>query len=357
MNYKTILITGGCGFVGSNLAEKIHDTYPGTTVIALDNYYRAGSELNKTRLEKKGIKVVKGDVRNMDDLNFSEKIDLIIECAAEPSVLAGLNESPRYLIDTNLNGVINCLEVARKHSAAFIFLSTSRVYPVKELNALQLEEAPTRFEISKNQSLEGVSEHGINENFGTGSARTLYGTTKLAAELFVSEYAEVYKVPAIINRCGVITGPWQFGKVDQGVIALWVGRHTFKSGKLSYIGFGGVGKQVRDYIFIDDLFKAIQLEMEHFGKYAGQTFNIGGGRECSVSLQELTQICQKVTGNTIDIEKSTEDRPGDIPLYITDSRKFAKLSGWKPTTMPEEAVKSIHEWMLANADALKKVLG
>ncbi len=356
MNYKTILITGGCGFVGSNLAEKIKKTYPDARVIAMDNLYRKGSELNAQRLEKMGVEFKKGDVRKRDDFTFDIKIDLIIECAAEPSVMAGLSESPLYAVDTNLNGAINCLELARTNDSSLIFLSTSRVYPVQELKEIVLTESRSRFEIDSHQTLKGVSDFGISEEFSLGNVRTLYGATKLASEFIIKEYAENYHIPSVIDRCGVITGPWQFGKVDQGVFSLWVARHIYRSKKLSYIGFGGTGKQVRDFIHIDDLFNAVKFQMENLSNWSGEVFNIGGGREQSLSLCELTELCQSLSGVKLEIDQVKKDRVGDIPLYISDCRKFQKMSNWKPRIGPKEAIKSLFDWMNEYKELLKPIL-
>src|SRR5690606_7583876 len=151
---------------------------------------------------------------------------------------AGLDGAPSYLVQTNLGGTLNCLEWARRQGAAVVFLSTSRVYSIAPLREVGLRETETRFEIAESQALPGVSAAGVAEDFPTHLPRSLYGATKLASEMMVQEYAEAYGVPAVINRCGVIAGPGQFGKVDQGVFTLWVANHYF--GKpLRYTGFGG----------------------------------------------------------------------------------------------------------------------
>jgi CDP-paratose 2-epimerase len=250
VNYRSILVTGGAGFVGSNLALKLKQRYPELQVATLDNLKRRGSELNISRLQQAGVKFIHGDIRNREDLpQFG--IDLILECSAEPSVLAGYDNSLSYLLNTNLVGTLNCLELARKQQAGFIFLSTSRVYSIEALNSMCYSEAETRFVLSDEQPYPGASAFGVAENFCLQGARSLYGATKLASELFVEEYVSAFSLKAIVNRCGVITGPWQMGKVDQGVFALWMARHYFR-GERSYIGYGGTGKQVRDFLHIDD---------------------------------------------------------------------------------------------------------
>ena len=355
MYHKNILITGGAGFVGSNLAIKLKEKYPGSEIIALDNLKRRGSELNLTRFKEKEIKFIHGDIRNKEDFEEIGKVDLILECSAEPSVLAGLNSSPDYLINTNLLGTINCLELARRNDSAFIFISTSRVYPIDPINKLDYLEEETRFTLADKQTIKGVSKEGISEKFPLQGARSLYGTTKLASELILEEYIYSYNIKGIINRCGVITGPWQMGKVDQGVFVLWVARHIF-GGKLSYIGYGGKGKQVRDFIHIDDLFDIIDIQINNIKKFSGETYNVGGGLENSVSLQELTKVCEKITGNKIEIGKVAEDRPADLKLFISDCSKIKNLSGWKPKKNIETTVSDIVKWILDNKIRLKNIL-
>ena len=149
---QTMLVTGGAGFVGSNLAVAFKRKYPERTVIVLDNLKRRGSEFNVPRLVAEGIRFIHGDIRNPEDMEFDDKIDVLLECSAEPSVLAGFGGSPKYLINTNLTGTINCLEVARKNAADVVFLSTSRVYPYDPINAIGLREEESRFVCSSTPS-------------------------------------------------------------------------------------------------------------------------------------------------------------------------------------------------------------
>lgn len=355
MKYKKILITGGAGFVGSNLALKLKNKYPQTDIVALDNLKRRGSELNISRLKEAKINFVHGDIRCREDFEEIDKIDLILECSAEPSVLAGINSSPSYLINTNLLGTINCLEFARENRADFIFLSTSRVYPIKLINNLNFKETTNRFILESKQKIIGASKYGIAENFPLLEARSLYGATKLCSEILLQEYIDTYNLKGIVNRCGVITGPWQMGKVDQGVFVLWVARHIF-GGKLSYIGYGGEGKQVRDFIHIDDLFDILDIQLNNINKFNGGIYNIGGGIKNSVSLQELTKICEEITGNKIKINSIKETRPADLKLFITDSRKIMKLTSWKPKKNIKETIIDIADWINKNKSQLKSIL-
>ena len=352
-SYRNILITGGCGFVGSNLALRMKTAYPSAAITAFDNFSRRGSELNRPRLEREGIHIVEGDVRNREQLE-SLSPDLILDCAAEPSVLAGRDGTPLYVTDVNLGGTLNCLELARKHKADFIFLSSSRVYPIAPINALAWEETTTRYTLAAQQTTLGASGDGISEEFPLEGTRTLYGATKLASELFVQEFISTFGIRGVINRCGVIAGPWQFGKVDQGFVPLWVARHLF-GGNLSYIGFGGEGKQVRDIIHIDDLCAAILLQLEHMEEVSGEVFNIGGGVKNTVSLTELTALCREVTGKETPIDIIPEGRPGDIRFYISDYERFAKRFGWKPQNDMKKIVQDTYDWMKENEDIVRPI--
>ena len=350
-----ILITGGAGFVGSALAISLKTNYPNYEILALDNLKRRGSELNLSRLKQAGVEFVHGDIRSKEDFDALPAVDKIIEASAEPSVLAGLDGTPDYLINTNLFGTVNCLNYALKHRADFIFLSTSRVYPIKTLETLNFEEAETRFVLAKNQPVKGASERGIAEDFPLDGPRSLYGTTKLASELIIQEYNEFYGLKTVISRCGVITGPWQMGKVDQGVMVLWIAKHYFEQ-QLAYIGYGGTGKQTRDMLHIADLYRLIDWQLHNLEQVNGEILNAGGGVQSSASLQELTKVCQTVTGKTIAIKQVTENRTADIRLYITDNTKVTRLTGWEPKIGIQQIVEDIHTWLDANRAALEPIL-
>lgn len=351
-----ILITGGAGFVGSSLALELKANYPDYEIICLDNLRRKGSELNVSRLSKAGILFTHGDIRNKEDFDVLPNVDFVIEASAEPSVLAGIDGgTPDYLMNTNLFGTVNCLNYAVRSKASFIFLSTSRVYPIKTIETLNFEEESTRFALSNSQEILGVSSRGIAENFPLDGARSLYGTTKLASELIIQEYNEFYGLKTITNRCGVLTGPWQMGKVDQGVMVLWIAKHYFQK-KLSYIGYEGSGKQTRDMLHVKDLYRLIDWQMHHIDEVNGETYNVGGGLDVSISLQELTAICQEVTGKTIPIDKVLGNRPADIKLYITDNNKVTEKTGWKPEIGIKQIVEEITAWLNEFEEELKPIL-
>jgi CDP-paratose 2-epimerase len=359
MGFESVLITGGAGFVGSNLALLFRRAMPGLAVTALDNLKRRGSELNVPRLRDAGIAFVHGDVRCPEDLEALPAFDLLIDCSAEPSVQAGVAGgaagTPLYVLHTNLTGTINCLELARRRGAAFLFLSTSRVYPIATLNGLPFEEADTRFRWIARPGAAGFSEHGIAEDFPLAGARSFYGASKLACEQVLQEYVYNYGMKALINRCGILTGPWQMGKVDQGVVTLWVAGHYF--GKpLRYTGFGGQGKQVRDLLHVEDLFDLLMRQLRMLDKWDGRVYNVGGGPGVSVSLLELTQLCERVTGRRLPIAPVPETAAVDLRIYLTDARKAQQDFGWKPSRSAEQIVRDIHQWIDRHADSLKPIL-
>ena len=350
-----ILITGGCGFVGSNISINLKKDFPNFRIIAFDNLKRRGSELNINRLKEAGVDFFHGDIRNFEDFDPIGEVDIVIDAAAEPSVLSGINSTPDYVINTNLTGTINCLRFAQKCKAKFILISTSRIYPIQQLLKINYSEGENRFEIDSKQQLIGISENGISEQFPLEGARSFYGSSKLSSELFLQEYSEFYGMDYIINRCGVITGPWQMGKIDQGVVVLWLAMHYWNR-KLSYIGFGGTGKQLRDIIHVHDVYELIKMQITNFDLFKNNTFNVGGGTDVSVSLKELTALCEKITGNKIEISSVIENRPADIPIYVTDNSKVTNLSGWKPSKSVNDIINDTFAWMTENENILKTFL-
>jgi CDP-paratose 2-epimerase len=353
---QTILITGGAGFVGSNLAILLKEKYPHYSIVCFDNLKRRGSELNLGNLKDHSIQFIHGDIRDKNDFDqIQALVHCVIDAAAEPSVSAGLDANTAYLIDTNLNGTINTLNFSLKHKANFIFLSTSRVYPIKLIEEIEVVEAETRFELAPVQKVNGVNHNGISETFPLTGSRSLYGATKLASEMMVEEYNEMFGLKTVINRCGVITGPRQMGKIDQGVVVLWMAKHFWKK-NLSYVGYGGSGKQVRDMIHVKDLFKVVDQQIHQIEKFNGQVFNVGGGRKVSSSLQELTKSCQMITGNKIPIHPIPETRKADVKLYISDIAKINTLTDWTPEILVDEILEDIFLWIKNNEHQLKPIL-
>lgn len=314
-----VLITGGAGFVGSNLATSLRATIPDAEVVALDNLYRRGSELNLPRLAAAGVRFHRGDVRDPGSFPAGP-FDFLVECSAEPSVLAGRDGPPDYLFQTNLVGAYHCLEKARAWGAGFLFLSTSRIYPVARLESHPWREGQTRF-AWEDRGVPGITSRGVAEALDLSGARSLYGATKLAAEHLIEEYRETYGLQAAVDRCGVVAGPWQFGKADQGIVAHWVMAHHFRR-ELAYIGYGGQGKQVRDILHVEDLCDLIVAQLRQFDAWDGWCGNVAGGLGNSISLSELTGLCRELTGNPLPIAAVPENRPSDLRIFIADCTRL-----------------------------------
>lgn len=350
-----IIITGGAGFVGSTLCLALKNKYPNYTIVAFDNLKRRGSELNLIDFKKNNIEFIHGDIRNNEDILSIGKFDVLIEASAEPSVTAGLDSDPTYVINNNLYGSINCFNACIKNKAKLIFLSTSRVYPIDTIEKALYREEETKFLFTDNQNIEGISHNGISEALSLDGARSFYGTTKLSSELFIEEYAAFYGLQAAITRFGVIAGPRQMGKTDQGVVTLWMAKHYWKQ-SLKYIGYGGKGKQVRDLLHVDDLVELIDYQIHNIEKFTGKVYNAGGGLQNSASLQEMTAICEKITGNKIQIDEVVETRTADLRIYITNNSKIENEIGWKPKKSVETIFRDIFHWIKENEKQLESIL-
>ena len=309
-----ILITGGCGFVGSNIAIFLKKKLKKVNICSLDNLTRKGSSQNRNRLLKYNIKNYKINIEKYEKIKSLKKFDLIIDCCAEPAIEVSKKE-PDRVFNTNLMGTFNILKKCVNDKANIIFLSSSRVYSIRKLRALVKDlNIKSPLKIKKK----------ITENFETESASSLYGFTKIASEKLIKEFFFNTNLKYLINRFGVISGPWQFGKQDQGFASLWVAKHFFKK-RLSYIGFGGNGHQVRDIIHINDVCNIILLQIQNLKKINNQTFNIGGGERNKISLQDLTIKCEKITKNKIKISKNKRTSLFDIPYFVTDNSKFTNF--------------------------------
>ena len=334
-----ILITGGCGFVGSNIAIYLKKKYKNAQISSVDNLIRKGSKLNRNRLNRFKIKNYNLNIEQYSKLKNLPKFNLVIDCCAEPAIEASKKE-PNRVFHTNLIGTFNVLKKCIKDKANIIFLSSSRVYSIDNLNDLIKSK-----KILKPLKIKKI----INEKFSTNSASSLYGFTKFASEKLIKEFFYKTKLKYIINRFGVIAGPWQFGKQDQGFVPLWVAGHLFKK-KLSYIGYGGNGYQVRDLLHIDDVCKIIYLQIKKLNKINNETFNIGGGPRNSISLKNLTKKCEILTKNKIKIKKISQTSDFDIPYYVTDNKKIQRYYGWLPSKNINKILSDIYFWLQNNKE-------
>lgn len=324
-------------------------------MLAVDDLSRRGSELNVARLEVGGVRFLHGDVRDGEFMRTLPAADAVVVAAAETSVLAGVYDSPETVVSTNVAGAVNAFEVARRGGGLVALVSSSRVYPAGRIGEIELVETPTRFQIAERQAIAGVSPQGISERFPMDGARTIYGATKLAAELLLAEYAETHGVTAIIDRFGVLAGPWQMGHAAQGVFTYWMLAHVF-GWPLTYVGYGGAGKQVRDLLYVNDAADLIARQLDAPERWKGGVFNVGGGSAVSLSLRETTALCAEIVGRTVPVAAEPRDRPGDIPIYLADMTALSEVTAWRPALGAAEILERIHRWVVDHEFELRSVL-
>lgn len=349
-----ILITGVCGFVGSTLARALVQSGFQGEIFGLDNFIRPGSETNREELKRLGVVLTHGDLRSASDLETLPAVDFVIDAAANPSVLAGVDgkTSSRQLIEHNLLGTVNLLEFCKQHHAGLVLLSTSRVYSIPPLAGLPVRTVHGAFEPDSQSTLPvGVTPAGVDESFSTQAPVSLYGATKLASEALALEYGETFGLPVFINRCGVMAGAGQFGRPDQGIFAYWLNSYLRRR-PLSYIGFGGAGHQVRDCLHPRDLIPLLEKQF-HAGKLAvaDRIINCSGGRASARSLLQLSEWCAAKFGPH-PVAANPAPRPFDIPWMVLDSAKAARIWGWQAQTSTETILDEIAQHAVAHPDWL-----
>ena len=372
-----IFISGVCGFVGSELALGLRRA--GHEVCGCDNFIRPGSQLNEARLEKAGVEFWKGDVRFEKDLELAKGIDWVIDAAANPSVLAGVDgkTSSRELLEHNLWGTVNLLEVCKREDAGLILLSTSRVYSIEALCGLPVKDKGSAFVLEESGA--SFSPAGITEDFSTAAPISLYGASKLASEQIALEYGSAFGFPVWVNRCGVMAGAGQFGKADQGIFSFWI--HSWaREAPLKYIGFGGTGHQVRDCLHPEDLLGLVlkqmsgketkrprdqetkrpegeKAESEKDGRWEGgkvverRIFNVSGGIASAMSLNQLSEWCGKEFGPR-EVAADLTPRPFDLPWVVLDSARAEEFWHWKPRRTVNEICGEIAQHARENPEWL-----
>lgn len=349
-----VLITGVCGFVGSSLVERLRQNKEEVEIVGIDNLIRSGSETNRRRLKEMGVRLYHGDIRMRSDFEALPDVDWVVDAAANPSVMAGVDgkTSSRQLLEHNLGGTIELLEYCRSRKAGFILLSTSRVYGVEPLASLPMKVVDRRFVPDlASCAVSGVSVEGVSEDFPAEPPLSLYGTSKRAAELLALEYGQAFDFPVWINRCGVMAGAGQFGRADQGIVSFWI--HAWRAGlPLRYIGFGGSGHQVRDFFHPGDLVSLMLTQMRHNGAKAPRIVNLGGGTTISVSLAELSDWCCQRFGKR-EVEASKVERPFDIPWMVMDSSLAKETWGWQPETTMDSILEEIASHAESHPDWLQ----
>jgi CDP-paratose 2-epimerase len=339
-------MTGICGFVGATLAKSLATEPWVSSICGIDNFSRPGSERNREPLKELGIGVVHGDIRCASDVEYLPKVDWVIDAAANPSVLAGVDgkTSSRQLVEHNLLGTINLLEYCKAQQAGFCLLSTSRVYSIPGLAKLRMQVVDNAFAPDPDQEFpKGITTRGVSEAYSTDPPVSLYGSTKVTSEHLALEYGSTFGFPVWVNRCGVMAGAGQFGHPAQGIFAYWI--HSFREKKpLKYIGFGGDGYQVRDCLHPRDLVPLLKRQFDNqrldLGDLMTRTCNVSGGSINSISLANLSRWCASRFGD-FDLLRSPADRPFDIPWMVLDSMQANNVWAWGPVTPIAEVLLEI----------------
>ena len=348
-----LLITGICGFVGSTLARELLKA--GHQVTGFDNFIRPGSETNRAPLEALGIKVLTADLRDAAAMAALPAADFVIDAAANPSVLAGIDgkTSSKELVDHNLTGTIHLLEYCKAHRAGFILLSTSRVYSIPPLAALPTVVRDGALAPDTAQVLPpGLTAAGLDETFATTAPVSLYGATKLASEAMALEYGETFGFPVFVNRCGVLAGAGQFGRADQGIFAYWINSWLRKR-PLKYLGFGGHGHQVRDCLHPRDLLPVLEKQFAAPKLAATDRLaNFSGGAASAMSLRQLSDWCTQRFGPHPVAQDGTP-RPFDIGWMVLDHAKATRLWDWRPATPTAAILEEIARHAEAQPDWLE----
>lgn len=347
---KTLLVTGACGFVGSTLIRVFRKHGLTASIVGVDNLIRPGSEQNRRTLRSLGVRFLHADLRSASDFDSLPAAEFVIDAAALPNVLAGVDgaTSSRQLLEHNLLGTVNLLEYCRRHRAGFALLSTSRVYSIPALAAIPLVLKGPAFAPDPSAPLEtGRTAAGISEAFSTAAPASLYGSSKLASEQLALEYGAAFGFPVFVNRCGILAGAGQFGRPDQGIFSYWIHSWCARA-PLRYIGFGGTGHQVRDALHPADLAPLLLRQMESGGGRDAlpKIVNVGGGLESAMSLRQLSDWCRERFGPH-EVSSDPENRPFDVPWVVLDAGLAGRTWGWKP----ERRVSEILEEIARHAEA------
>jgi CDP-paratose 2-epimerase len=330
-----ILITGVCGFVGSRLAYALRPLIQNVEICGIDNLLRPGSEMNRASVIAAGVRFFHGDLRVRSDVDALPTCDWVIDAAANPSVLAGVDgrSSARQVAEHNLSGTLNLLEYCRQRNSGVVLLSTNRVYSVRDLAGLPVRDCGSSFALDDSQSLpSGVSARGLTEQFPVRQPVSIYGATKLASEIMAIEYGATFGFPVWVNRCGVLAGAGQFGTAEQGIFSYWLHAHAARL-SLRYTGFGGRGLQVRDAFHPDDLALLIARQIRR-APPSEPIYNVGGGVGNAMSLAQLTAWCDSRFRPHAP-QSGERERLFDAPWIIMDSARARAEFGWEPThTLP-----------------------
>jgi CDP-paratose 2-epimerase len=336
---RPVLITGGAGFIGTNLAHRL--LRGGRPVRIYDNLSRPGAEHNLRWLRAahgSRVQIAQGDVRSTAGLREAlADVGTVFHLAAQVAVTTSLAD-PRDDFAVNAAGTLNLLEVIREtgRRIALVFTSTNKVYGA--LDDVPLVEFATRY-------------HPVADLLGIGETRPLsfhspYGCSKGTADQYVLDYARGYGVDATVFRMSCIYGPHQYGTEDQG----WVAHFLIRAQQELPITIYGDGRQVRDLLYVEDLIEAFLLAEDHLPMIAGQAFNIGGGPDNTISLCELVERISVLNGDAPEIAYGPW-RVGDQRWYVSDPSKFERATGWRPKTNVEDGIRQLHRWISLNRRA------
>jgi len=341
MQEKTILITGGCGFIGSNASN--YYSKKGYKVVVYDNLSRIGSKENLNWLKQdKNIIIVKGDIRNINKLESTfrkYKPDLVLHLAAQVTMVTSVKK-PREDFEINALGTFNVLEALRKETpeAALLYTSTNKVYG--EMNDLETVEKEKRYEY---KNFKGISENRSLDFHGP------YGCSKGTGDQYTLDWARIYGLKTVVFRQSGIYGPHQFGIEEQGWLAWFINSLLFNRPVTIY----GDGKQVRDVLYIDDVLDAYDAALNNIKTTRGKAYNIGGGLEYSLSIWELFEIIEKLDNNKFKYSFG-EWRPGDQKAYISEISKAKSDFNWSPKVSPQEGVEKLYNWIRENKQSIIK---
>ena len=333
---QPILITGGAGFIGTNLAHRLLSAKK--RVILFDNLSRPGVEQNLEWLQATHGELVsheQGDVRDFEALRqVVKQAGQVFHLAAQVAVTTSLN-SPFEDFEINARGTLNLLEALRSLAAPppLVFTSTNKVYG--DLADVKLRINHGRYE----PEAENVRKHGFNE-LQSLHFHSPYGCSKGAACQYVLDYARTFGLPTVVFRMSCIYGPHQFGNEDQG----WVAHFLIRALENSSITIYGDGRQVRDVLFVEDLVEAFLLAQQHIDSLTGQVFNIGGGPSNATSLLELMEIIGELHGQRPPVCQA-DWRAADQQYYVSDTRKFSEATGWSPKVGVRAGIGLLYQWL------------
>jgi CDP-paratose 2-epimerase len=342
---RPVLVTGGCGFIGCNLADRLAGR--GSDVIVLDNLARAGVRENAQWLKSrhgKRISIAVADVREpISVIDAVRDASAVIHLAAQVAVTDSVAD-PAADFEINARGTVNVLEAIRLHNPAapLLFASTNKVYG-RLIDDAEIVRAEQRYRPASPSLANGISENAPLDFYSP------YGCSKGTADQYVRDYARVFGLQTVVMRMSCIYGPRQFGNEDQG----WIAHFLLSALRGDRLTIYGDGYQVRDALHVSDAVDAWLAALDHIALVRGRVFNLGGGPPNSISLRELIALLNDLTGHEIAYAFA-DWRPGDQPWYVTDTRALYTSLGWKPKTSLHDGLISLHEWLIGRFGGASK---